>query len=60
MNWPNASLRVDTRRRWHLARAGGGNGTGAYVQTLAQRDVRDLARIRALAVLPGLLEFAAE
>lgn len=48
--FPAALMRQGARRRaWYLA----------YVQTLIQRDVRDLARIAALDVLPRLLELAA-
>lgn len=48
--FPAALARQPTRRRaWY----------NAYVQTLVQRDVRDLARIAALDVLPRLLELAA-
>ncbi len=48
--YPAALARGAGRRRaWYRA----------YVQTLVQRDVRDLARIGALDVLPRLLEFAA-
>ncbi len=48
--FPAALTRPNARRRaWYLA----------YVQTLIQRDVRDLARIAALDVLPRLLELAA-
>ena len=39
----------DRRRHWYRA----------YVQTLVQRDVRDLARISSLDALPRLLELAA-
>lgn len=47
--FPAALMRPSARRRaWYLA----------YVQTLIQRDVRDLARIAALDVLPRLLELA--
>ena len=47
---PSAQRRQPPRRRaWYQA----------YVQTLAQRDVRDLARIAALDVIPRLLELAA-
>lgn len=45
-----ALMRQATRRRaWYQA----------YVQTLVQRDVRDLARIATLDVIPRLLELAA-
>lgn len=46
-----AALKRQTSRRiaWYQA----------YVQTLVQRDVRDLARIAALDVMPRLLELAA-
>lgn len=48
--FPAALTRQNTRRRaWYQA----------YVQTLIQRDVRDLARIAALDVMPRLLELAA-
>lgn len=48
--FPAALARQSTRRRaWY----------NAYVQTLVQRDVRDLARIAALDALPRLLELAA-
>ena len=48
--YPAALARGAGRRRdWYRA----------YVQTLVQRDVRDLARIGALDVLPKLLELAA-
>lgn len=48
--FPAALLRQASRRRaWYQA----------YVQTLVQRDVRDLARIAALDVMPRLLELAA-
>ncbi len=48
--FPAALTRQPARRRaWYQA----------YVQTLVQRDVRDLARIAALDVLPRLLELAA-
>ena len=48
--FPAALTRQNARRRaWYQA----------YVQTLIQRDVRDLARIAALDVLPRLLELAA-
>lgn len=48
--FPAALMRQAPRRRaWYLA----------YVQTLVQRDVRDLARIAALDVIPRLLELAA-
>lgn len=48
--FPAALTRQPARRRaWYLA----------YVQTLVQRDVRDLARIAALDVMPRLLELAA-
>ena len=48
--FPAALMRQPPRRRaWYQA----------YVQTLAQRDVRDLARIAALDVIPRLLELAA-
>ena len=48
--YPAALLRAGPRRReWYRA----------YVQALLQRDVRDLARINALDVLPRLLELAA-
>jgi predicted AAA+ superfamily ATPase len=48
--FPAALVRQSTRRRaWYQA----------YVQTLIQRDVRDLARIAALDVMPRLLELAA-
>ncbi len=48
--FPAALMRQPPRRRaWYQA----------YVQTLVQRDVRDLARIAALDVLPRLLELAA-
>jgi predicted AAA+ superfamily ATPase len=48
--FPAALVRQPNRRRaWYQA----------YVQTLVQRDVRDLARIAALDVMPRLLELAA-
>lgn len=48
--FPAALMRQSTRRRaWYQA----------YVQALIQRDVRDLARIAALDVMPRLLELAA-
>lgn len=48
--FPSALMRPPARRRaWYQA----------YVQTLVQRDVRDLARIAALDVMPRLLELAA-
>ena len=48
--FPAALMRQPPRRRaWYQA----------YVQTLVQRDVRDLARIAALDVIPRLLELAA-
>ena len=48
--FPAALTRQPPRRRaWYQA----------YVQTLVQRDVRDLARIAALDVVPRLLELAA-
>ena len=48
--FPAALARQSARRRaWYQA----------YVQTLVQRDVRDLARIAALDVMPRLLELAA-
>ena len=48
--FPAALIRQPARRRaWYQA----------YVQTLVQRDVRDLARIAALDVMPRLLELAA-
>lgn len=48
--FPAALMRHPTRRRaWYQA----------YVQALVQRDVRDLARIAALDVMPRLLELAA-
>ena len=48
--FPAALTRQPARRRaWYQA----------YVQTLVQRDVRDLARIAALDVMPRLLELAA-
>jgi predicted AAA+ superfamily ATPase len=48
--FPAALMRLAPRRRaWYQA----------YVQTLVQRDVRDLARIAALDVVPRLLELAA-
>lgn len=48
--YPAALARLPGRRRdWYRA----------YVQTLVQRDVRDLARIGSLDVVPRLLEFAA-
>lgn len=48
--FPAALMRQPSRRRaWYQA----------YVQTLVQRDVRDLARIAALDVMPRLLELAA-
>lgn len=48
--FPAALMRQSPRRRaWYQA----------YVQTLVQRDVRDLARIAALDVMPRLLELAA-
>lgn len=48
--FPAALTRPAVRRRaWYQA----------YVQTLVQRDVRDLARIAALDVMPRLLELAA-
>ena len=48
--FPAALTRQKTRRRaWYEA----------YAQTLIQRDVRDLARIAALDVMPRLLELAA-
>lgn len=48
--FPAALMRQASRRRaWYQA----------YVQTLVQRDVRDLARIAALDVMPRLLELAA-
>jgi predicted AAA+ superfamily ATPase len=48
--FPAALTRQSPRRRaWYQA----------YVQTLVQRDVRDLARIAALDVVPRLLELAA-
>jgi len=48
--FPAALMRQPPRRRaWYQA----------YVQTLVQRDVRDLARIAALDVMPRLLELAA-
>lgn len=48
--FPAALTRQPARRRsWYQA----------YVQTLVQRDVRDLARIAALDVVPRLLELAA-
>ncbi len=50
--YPAALIRQTPRRRatWYRN----------YIETLVQRDVRDLARIRALDVLPRLLEVAAE
>lgn len=48
--FPVALMRSPSRRRsWYQA----------YVQTLVQRDVRDLARIASLDVMPRLLELAA-
>lgn len=49
--YPAALTRTTTRRRaaWHRD----------YVDTLVQRDVRDLARIGALEALPRLLQLAA-
>ncbi len=48
--FPAALMRHPTRRRaWYQA----------YVQALVQRDVRDLARVAALDVMPRLLELAA-
>jgi predicted AAA+ superfamily ATPase len=48
--FPSALMRQSSRRRaWYQA----------YAQTLIQRDVRDLARIAALDVMPRLLELAA-
>ena len=48
--YPAALARKEGRRRdWYRA----------YVQTLVQRDVRDLARISSLEALPRLLELAA-
>jgi predicted AAA+ superfamily ATPase len=48
--FPPALTRQSSRRRaWYQA----------YAQTLIQRDVRDLARIAALDVMPRLLELAA-
>ena len=48
--FPAALTRQASRRRaWYQA----------YIQTLVQRDVRDLARIASLDVLPRLLELAA-
>ena len=48
--FPTALTRQASRRRaWYQA----------YIQTLVQRDVRDLARIASLDVLPRLLELAA-
>lgn len=49
--FPAALARPSHRRRaaWYRA----------YLETLVQRDVRDLARIRSLDVLPRLLAFAA-
>ena len=48
--YPAALARQPGRRR---------DGYRAYVQTLVQRDVRDLARIGSLDAVPRLLEFAA-
>lgn len=49
--YPPALRRADFRRRaaWYRD----------YMETLAQRDVRDLARIRSLNILPRLLELIA-
>lgn len=48
--FPAALARQSSRRRtWYQA----------YIQTLIQRDVRDLARISALDVMPHLLQLAA-
>ena len=48
--YPAALARSESRRRdWYRA----------YIQALVQRDVRDLARIGALDVMPKLLEHAA-
>ncbi len=49
--YPAAILRKEARRRatWYRD----------YVETLVQRDLRDLARIRSLDVMPRLLELAA-
>lgn len=48
--FPAALMRQPPRRRaWYQA----------YLQTIVQRDVRDLARIAALEVMPRLLELAA-
>ena len=48
--FPAALTRQPSRRRaWYQA----------YIQTLVQRDVRDLARIASLDVMPRLLELAA-
>jgi predicted AAA+ superfamily ATPase len=49
--YPAALLRKDARRRaiWYRD----------YVEALAQRDLRDLARIRSLDAIPRLLELAA-
>lgn len=48
--FPAALARVGNRRR---------NWYQAYLQTLVQRDVRDLARIAALDMMPRLLQLAA-
>ena len=48
--FPAALTRQSARRRsWYQA----------YAQTLIQRDVRDLARIASLDVMPRLLDLAA-
>ncbi|MFO0774595.1 MAG: ATP-binding protein [Nitrospiraceae bacterium] len=49
--FPAAQMRVGERRRerWY----------GDYIETLVQRDARQLARITSLAILPRLLEAAA-
>ncbi|MGB5816380.1 MAG: ATP-binding protein [Thermoanaerobaculia bacterium] len=49
--YPAALARLSTHRRTAWYRD--------YIDTLVQRDVRDLARIRALDILPHLLELAA-
>ncbi|MGH6802295.1 MAG: ATP-binding protein, partial [Methyloceanibacter sp.] len=49
--YPAAITRVSGRRRREWYRS--------YVETLVQRDVRDLARVSALDALPKLLELAA-
>lgn len=49
--YPAAFTRVSGRRRREWYRS--------YVETLVQRDVRDLARVSALDALPKLLEIAA-